>query len=156
MTFYFYYLVKEEDVIKAQLGLGHSYSRANCMFDVNRQDKPVIQSIALIDQLDKNINSFCMRIKEWFSWHFPELNRIVSENSVFVKVVHLIQTRNNLNENAEELREELENIVVDPDLVKQIIEASPISMGQDLNDSDLVKIYLIFLVQYKVLLRKSQ
>ncbi len=62
-----------------------------CMFDVNREDKPVIQSIALIDQLDKNINSFIMRIKEWFSWHFPELAKIVSDNQVYVKIVNLIE-----------------------------------------------------------------
>jgi nucleolar protein 56 len=64
-----------------------------CMFDVNRQDKPIVQSIALIDQLDKNINSFCMRIKEWFGWHFPELNRIVSDNYMFVRVIQLIEVK---------------------------------------------------------------
>jgi nucleolar protein 56 len=79
------------DVIKSQLGLGHSYSRMKCMFDVNRQDKPIVQSIALIDQLDKNINSFCMRIKEWFGWHFPEVGRIVSDNTQYVKIVQLIE-----------------------------------------------------------------
>ena len=83
--------VTEDDIIKSQLGLGHSYSRMKCTFDVNRQDKPIIQSIALIDQLDKNINSFCMRIKEWFGWHYPELNRIVSDNTIYVKVVKLIE-----------------------------------------------------------------
>lgn len=61
------------------------------MFDVNREDKPIIQSIALIDQLDKNINSFIMRIKEWFGWHFPELTRIVADNQVYVKLVRLIE-----------------------------------------------------------------
>jgi nucleolar protein 56 len=86
-----YLKVTEEDVIKSQLGLGHSFSRMKCMFDVNRQDKPIIQSIALIDQLDKNINSFCMRIKEWFGWHFPELFRIVTDNQQFVKIVQLIE-----------------------------------------------------------------
>ncbi len=39
--------------------------------DPNRQDKPIIQSIALIDSLDKNINLFAMRVREWYCWHFP-------------------------------------------------------------------------------------
>lgn len=86
--------ISEEDLIKSQLGLGHTYSRMKCMFDVNRQDKPVVQSIALIDQLDKNINSFCMRIKEWFGWHFPELARIVTDNSAYVKIIRLIKVNN--------------------------------------------------------------
>ena len=48
---------------KAQLGLGHSYSRAKVKFNVNRVDNMIIQSIALLDQLDKNINTFAMRIR---------------------------------------------------------------------------------------------
>ena len=33
----------------------------------------VIQAIALLDTLDKDINTFVMRVREWYSWHFPEL-----------------------------------------------------------------------------------
>lgn len=47
----------------AQLGLGHSYSRAKVKFNVHRADNMIIQSIALLDQLDKNINTFAMRIR---------------------------------------------------------------------------------------------
>ena len=48
---------------KAQLGLGHAYSRAKVKFNVNRVDNMIIQSIALLDQLDKDINTFSMRIR---------------------------------------------------------------------------------------------
>lgn len=47
----------------AQLGLGHSYSRAKVKFNVHRVDNMIIQSIALLDQLDKDINTFSMRIR---------------------------------------------------------------------------------------------
>ncbi len=40
-------------------------------FNVNRSDNMIIQSISLLDQLDKDLNTFAMRIKEWYSWHFP-------------------------------------------------------------------------------------
>ena len=132
--------VSEEDLIRSQLGLGHSYSRSKCMFDVNRQDKPIIQSIALIDQLDKNINSFCMRIKEWFGWHFPELARIVADNSVYVKIVKLIQTRQNFLDNKEELLPQIEEIVIETDLAKQISDAAAASMGSDINEIDLFNV----------------
>ena len=55
--------LKEGDLEKAQLGLGHSYSRAKVKFNVHRADNMIIQSIALIDQLDKDINTFSMRIR---------------------------------------------------------------------------------------------
>lgn len=48
---------------KAQLGLGHSYSRAKVKFNVHRADNMIIQSISLLDQVDKDINTFSMRIR---------------------------------------------------------------------------------------------
>lgn len=48
---------------KAQLGLGHSYSRAKVKFNVHRVDNMIIQSISLLDQLDKDINTFSMRVR---------------------------------------------------------------------------------------------
>ena len=48
---------------KAQLGLGHSYSRAKVKFNVHRVDNMIIQSISLLDQLDKDVNTFSMRIR---------------------------------------------------------------------------------------------
>jgi RNA processing factor Prp31 len=51
------------DLEKAQLGLGHSYSRAKVKFNVNRVDNMVIQAIFLLDTLDKDVNSFAMRVR---------------------------------------------------------------------------------------------
>lgn len=68
IRFHFHNLVKgftSKSTGVAQLGLGHSYSRAKVKFNVNRVDNMIIQSIALLDQLDKDINTFSMRIREW-------------------------------------------------------------------------------------------
>ena len=69
-----------------------------------------MQTIALIEQLDKNINTFCMRLKEWFSWHFPEMGKIVNDNTLFTKLVHLIETRENITD---EMKERISDIVLD-------------------------------------------
>jgi nucleolar protein 56 len=71
----------------AQLGLGHSYSRSKVKFNVNRSDNMVIQAIALIDQLDKDINTFSMRVREWYGYHFPELVRLVNDNYQYCQLV---------------------------------------------------------------------
>ena len=136
--------VQEEDILKAQLGLGHQYSRMKCMFDVNREDKPVIQSIALIDQLDKNINSYCMRIKEWFGWHFPELNKVVPDNATYIRALSLIENKDKLlddidNEDSE-LRKKLIDICVEPEIVQRIYEAAKTSMGSDLSEIDAINL----------------
>ncbi len=68
---------------KSQLGLAHSYSRAKVKFNVNRSDNMIIQAIALLDTLDKDLNTFAMRVREWYGWHFPELAKIVKDNFVY-------------------------------------------------------------------------
>lgn len=45
------------------MGLAHSYSRAKVKFNVNRVDNMVIQAIFLLDTLDKDVNSFSMRVR---------------------------------------------------------------------------------------------
>ena len=55
--------LRSGDVDKAQLGLGHHYSRAKVKFNVNRVDNMFIQAIAILDQLDKDVNTFAMRIR---------------------------------------------------------------------------------------------
>lgn len=56
-------LIKDNDLEKGQLGLGHSYSRAKVKFNVNRADNMIIQAISLLDQLDKDVNTFAMRVR---------------------------------------------------------------------------------------------
>ena len=73
---YFYTGLTDVGSSKAQLGLGHAYSRAKVKFNVNKSDNMIIQSIALLDQLDKDVNTFSMRIREWYSYHFPGLSNM--------------------------------------------------------------------------------
>ncbi|XP_013872480.1 nucleolar protein 56 [Austrofundulus limnaeus] len=122
---------------KAQLGLGHSYSRAKVKFNVNRADNMIIQSIALLDQLDKDINTFSMRVREWYGYHFPELIKIVPENSMYCRVAQLIGNRKELSE---ENLESLEEIVMDGAKAQAILDASRSSMGMDISPIDLINI----------------
>ncbi|EDO37115.1 predicted protein [Nematostella vectensis] len=122
---------------KAQLGLGHSYSRAKVKFNIHRVDNMIIQSIALLDQLDKDINTFSMRIREWYSYHFPELVKIVNDNYMYAKVAKYIKSRKDLSEDK---LEGLEDIVMDEAKAKAIYDASKSSMGMDISPLDLVNI----------------
>ncbi|KAJ7945726.1 nucleolar protein 56-like [Quillaja saponaria] len=118
--------LKSGDLEKAQPGLGHSYSRAKVKFNVNRVDNMAIQSIFLIDTLDKDINSFSMRVREWYSWHFPELVKIVNDNYLYAKVAKFIEDKQHLSE---EKIPGLTDIIGDEDKGKEIVEAAKASMG---------------------------
>lgn len=140
IRFHFYNLVKGftgKSSGIAQLGLGHSYSRSKVKFNVHRVDNMIIQSIALLDQLDKDINTFSMRIREWYSYHFPELVKIVPENYLYAKVAQFIKNRKELSE---ESLEGLEEIVMDSSKAQAILDASRMSMGMDISPVDLMNI----------------
>lgn len=78
-----------------------------------------------------------MRLKEWFSWHFPELTKIVNDNAIFTKLVHLVEKRENIND---EMKERITDIVLDDEKAQQIIDASKISMGQEMSETDCLQI----------------
>lgn len=47
----------------------------------------IVQAIALLDDLDKELNTYAMRVREWYGWHFPEMTKIVSDNIQYAKTV---------------------------------------------------------------------
>merc|ERR1719385_430916 len=125
---------------KAQLGLGHAYSRAKVKFNVNKSDNMIIQSIPLLDQLDKDVNTFSMRIREWYSYHFPELVKIVNDNYVFAKCVKLLKDRKalllSISEDPAketEILGKLEEVLMDSGKAKTVIDAAKASMGMDIS-----------------------
>ncbi|XP_061957106.1 nucleolar protein 56-like isoform X1 [Populus nigra] len=129
--------LKPGDLEKAQLGLGHSYSRAKVKFNVNRVDNMVIQAIFLLDTLDKDVNSFAMRVREWYSWHFPELVKIVNDNYIYAKLAKFIDDKSKLSEDK---LPALTDILGDEDKAKEVVEAAKASMGQDLSPIDLINV----------------
>ncbi|KAF8386219.1 nol-56 [Pristionchus pacificus] len=133
---------------KAKISLGHSYSRAKAKeqcgsfqvkFDVHRVDNMIIQSIALLDMLDKDINLFGMRIREWYSYHYPELFKVVPDQYKYIKCAVTILDRNKIGED-EEMSNKLMAIVEDEEKVAEILETARTSMGMDISDLDLMNI----------------
>jgi nucleolar protein 56 len=132
---------------KAQLGLGHSYSRSKVKFNPARSDNMIIQSIALLDQMDKDLNTFAMRVREWYSWHFPELRDIVKDNIMFARAAAFVQDKSTLFQSVLEGDSAkvdklpgLIEIVGDEDMAKAVVAAAKTSMGMDCSAVDMVNI----------------
>lgn len=47
----------------------------------------IVQAIGLLDDLDKELNTYAMRVREWYGWHFPEMTRIVADNVTYARAV---------------------------------------------------------------------
>ncbi|CAE6522876.1 unnamed protein product [Rhizoctonia solani] len=122
------------DLSTMSLGLSHSLSRFKLKFSPDKVDIMVIQAIALLDDLDKEINIYSMRVKEWYGWHFPEMGKIIVDNLAYAKVVREMGFRTNAATTslASILPEELE---------LTLKAAAEISMGTEISESDISHIH---------------
>mmetsp|Transcript_21018 Transcript_21018/g.66024 ORF Transcript_21018/g.66024 Transcript_21018/m.66024 type:complete len:551 (+) Transcript_21018:74-1726(+) len=149
---------------QSQLGLGHAFSRAKVKFNPARADNMIIQSIGLLDTLDKDINTFAMRCKEWYSWHFPELRDLVRDNFAFARAAAVVGDRGSFLGGADEAKmAELADAVrdrLDPSddgatLAESVRSAARMSMGMDCSAGDMANIMhftrrMVALATYRV------
>jgi nucleolar protein 56 len=126
----------EEVQKQAQLGLSHAYSRTKVQFNVNRSDNMIIQAISLLDQVDKDINTFAMRVKEWYGFHFPELAKVVNDNTQYCTLVLTIGDKATVAE--EEKQTAIRDVVgEDSGKLDEIVELANSSMGSDFVEEDM-------------------
>lgn len=69
----------ERDLNAMSLGLAHGASRYKLKFSSDKVDTMIIQAIHLLEEIDKEMNNYAMRLKEWFGWHFPELIKSITD-----------------------------------------------------------------------------
>lgn len=116
-----------------QLGLAHTMSRYKLSFSSEKVDTMIIQAVNLLEDLDKELNNYAMRLKEWYSWHFPELAKIVTDNVTFAHVVDLVGMRTNVKNIP---LEKLGSVAGSEEIAQEIKEAAEISMGTEILKED--------------------
>ena len=77
------------------MGLSHNYYRHKLKFSIDKVDIMVIQAVGLLDDLDKELNNYAMRLREWYGWHFPEVGKILADNITYAKVIFKMGMRTN-------------------------------------------------------------
>jgi len=122
----------DQELKQMQLGLAHSVSRYKLSFTTDKVDTMIIQAVSLLEDLDKELNNYAMRLREWYSWHFPELSKIITDNKVYAQSVILIGMRTNVKQlSLEEMGE-----IMPEDIAEQVKEAAEISMGTEILQED--------------------
>jgi nucleolar protein 58 len=119
-----------EEISTMSLGLSHSLSRHKLKFSPDKVDTMIIQAISLLDDLDKELNTYAMRVKEWYGWHFPEMAKIINDNLAYSRVILSVGMRSNCSnaDLSDILPEEIEGAVK---------AAAEISMGTEITEEDL-------------------
>merc|ERR1712098_249611 len=112
----------DKEMTAMELGLAHSLSRYKLKFSPDKIDTMIVQAVNLLDDLDKELNNYVMRCREWYGWHFPELGKIVQDNMAYAKLVKLMGDRTNAatTDFSAILPEEIE---------AEVKEAAEVSMG---------------------------
>jgi nucleolar protein 56 len=112
---------REELLERARAGVKEAYLE---------KDRPLIQCVNAIDEIDKTSNLLFERLQEWYGIYFPELR--VKEPEKYCELVLKI-SRMSIN------KEELSSIVGE-ERAKEIEEKAGSSMGVDLGEKDLEKV----------------
>lgn len=118
------------------LALSHSISRHKLKFSPDKVDVMIVQAIKLLDDLDKELNNYAMRVKEWYGWHFPEMDRIVQDNLAYCRIIITMGRRVDAasTDFSEILPEEIE---------ARVKAAAEVSMGTEIEEFDLENIKLL-------------
>jgi nucleolar protein 56 len=99
-----------------------------------KRDLVIAQAIQTLDDLDRTVNLFMGRLREWYGIHFPELDRLIEKHETYARLVMNLGDRDNFSLKALEKeglpKEKAENI-------KTVAEKS---MGAEVAEQDLAEI----------------
>lgn len=123
----------KKEMAAMSLGLAHSLSRYKLKFSPDKIDTMIVQAQSLLDDLDKELNNYMMRVREWYGWHFPELGKVLTDNVAYVKTIKLVGMRDNMTDT------DLSDILVE-ELEAKVKEAAEISMGTEISEEDIINI----------------
>jgi len=107
------------------------YTRRKLRKAAQKRDQLAAQAIRAIDDLDKTYNLYVIRLREWYSVHFPELDSLVPNHEQYVKLVMELGLRENFTE------ESLKKLGISQDKAEKIATAAKESIGADLSDFDI-------------------
>ena len=115
------------------LGLSHSLSRYKLKFSPDKVDTMVVQAIGLLDDLDKELNTYAMRVREWYGWHFPEMTKVLGDNLLYARAIRLMGMRTSAA--STDFSE-----VLDEQQEADLKAAAVVSMGTEVGESDMAHI----------------
>jgi nucleolar protein 56 len=105
-----------EELAKWMYSMQVEYTRRKLRGVAAKRDMLAVQAIRAIDDIDKTINLFATRIREWYGVHFPELDELGHRDGITV--------------------ESLGRIGFSEAKASKIVEVASSSVGADLSEHD--------------------
>jgi nucleolar protein 56 len=99
-----------------------------------KRDLIIAQAIQTLDDLDRTVNLFMGRLREWYGVHFPELDRLIEKHETYARLVMNLGYRDNFSFEA------LEKESIPKERAETTAKAAETSMGADMAEQDLAEI----------------
>ena len=96
-----------------------------------KRDLIIAQAIQTLDDLDRTVNLFMGRLREWYGVHFPELDRLIEKHETYARLVMNLGYRENYT------AENLEKENIPKERAQLTAKAAESSMGADIAEPDL-------------------
>jgi nucleolar protein 56 len=133
-------------------GLSHEVSRLMAIKAVRRafsgRELMISRVVQLLGDLDRGLNSFSSRLKEWYGIHFPELSRLVENHRAYADIIGTLGDRTHFQ------LEALINLGVSRAKAETIYREAQDSMGAHIGQDDVTQVmklasHLSALYQYR-------
>jgi nucleolar protein 56 len=99
-----------------------------------KRDLVIAQAIQTLDDLDRTVNLFMGRLREWYGIHFPELDRLIEKHETYARLVMNLGYRDNFS------LEALEKEALPKEKAGNTTEVAEKSMGADMAEQDMAEI----------------
>ncbi|MEB2793135.1 MAG: C/D box methylation guide ribonucleoprotein complex aNOP56 subunit [Caldisphaeraceae archaeon] len=109
----------------------YEFTRRMLRGAVQKRDLLVAQAIRAIDDIDKTVNLYSTRLREWYSIYFPELNDLVDNHELYAMLISELKRREEFTVS------NLVSLGVSEGKARKIYEASRNSLGADVSEKDL-------------------
>ncbi|MEM0360604.1 MAG: hypothetical protein QXK06_04695 [Candidatus Diapherotrites archaeon] len=98
------------------------------------RDVHIIRAINVLEDIDFVFNLLFEDVREWYSVHFPELEKIVKGNETFLALVAELCERSKFSE------QNILTVYQNKEMAKKIAEAAQKSVGSPLEEKDCLRI----------------
>jgi nucleolar protein 56 len=114
--------------------VANAMAREGVRRDSGRRDLLLSQAILTLDDLEKTLNLFSNRVKEWYGLYFPELGDVMEGNEVYLKLVASLKEKEGFTD------QRLVEGGVDSATAEALATLATTSMGGEMGDRDLSEI----------------
>ncbi len=127
----------EEEYYNFLHELSLEYTRRKLRTAAQKRDLLAIQAVRAMDDIDKTINLFSERLREWYSIHFPELDKLIEDHEEYATIVSRFGDRGLLTTDA------LKELGFNEQRINRIVDAAKKSIGADISEDDLSAMRMI-------------